>query len=60
MYQRECDWEPYLQIPEDGESPTDLIYARSHAELKGRKERPVSEGLSLREKLNTKDYSNTE
>ena len=41
-------------------SPCNLTYARSHAELAGRPDRPVREGLSLREKLDTKDYWNWE
>jgi hypothetical protein len=39
-------------------SPTNLAYARSHAELAGRKEPPLSEGLSFTEELETKDYWN--
>ena len=41
-------------------SPTHLVFARTHAELAGRKDRPVNEGLSLREKLDTDDYWNWE
>ena len=41
-------------------SPSNLVYARSHAELAGRKDRPLNEGLSLREPLETKDYTNWE
>jgi hypothetical protein len=41
-------------------SPCNLTYARSHAELAGRKDRPVKEGLNLREKLDTDDYWNWE
>ena len=41
-------------------SPCNLTYARSHAELAGRKDPPVNQGLSLRERLDTKDYWNWE
>ena len=41
-------------------SPCNLNFARSHAELAGRKSPSVSTGLSLREKLDTKDYGNWE
>ena len=39
-------------------SPTNLRYARSHAELAGRKSPPLSEGLSFTEELETEDYYN--
>ena len=43
----------------DGDcSPCNLNYARTHAELAQRKDRPVNEGCSFREKLNTKDWTN--
>ena len=41
-------------------SPTNLKYARSHAELSGRKSPSPSEGVSLREPLETEDYWNWE
>ena len=41
-------------------SPSDLVYSRSHAELAGRKPRPVNEGVSFREEMNTRDYYNWE
>jgi len=41
-------------------SPSNLVYARSHADLAGRPERPVKEGLNLREKLDCRDYWNWE
>ena len=37
-------------------SPTNLKYARSHAELAGRKSPPLSEGVSFKEALETEDY----
>jgi hypothetical protein len=40
------------------ESPTNLRYARSHAELAGRKDPALSEGVSFTEKLETRDYYN--
>lgn len=39
-------------------SPNNLRYARSHAELEGRKSPPLSEGCSFREGLETEDYWN--
>lgn len=41
-------------------SPCNLNYARSHAELAGRPDRPVREGLNLREPLVTDDWTNWE
>ena len=41
-------------------SPTNLNQARSHEELAKRKPRPVNEGVSFREELDTKDYWNWE
>jgi hypothetical protein len=41
-------------------SPTNLKYARSHAELAGRKDPPLSAGVSMREPLETEDYTNWE
>lgn len=41
------------------ESPTNLVRARSHEELAGRDELPLKDGVSLREPLYTRDYSNT-
>jgi hypothetical protein len=41
-------------------SPSNLVYARSHADLAGRKPRPITEGLNLREDLITDDYWNWE
>lgn len=39
-------------------SPTNLRYARTHAELAGRKEPPLSAGVSFTEELETEDYYN--
>jgi len=39
-------------------SPTNLRYARTHAELAGRKDPPLSEGVSFTERLETDDYYN--
>ncbi len=39
-------------------SPNDLRFARSHEELAGRRDPPLSDGLSLREALETEDYWN--
>lgn len=47
----------YSDDDDCGRSPTNLVFTRTHAELKQRKPRPVKEGLCLREKLYTKDYS---
>ena len=50
-----------LQDVYDGDcSPCNLNYSRTHEELAQRKDRPVNEGLSFREKLNTKDWTNWE
>lgn len=38
-------------------SPTNLRYARSHSDLKGRKSPPLKDGLSMREPLETEDYA---
>lgn len=39
-------------------SPTNLRYARSHADLAGRNDPPLASGLSLKEPLETEDYYN--
>jgi hypothetical protein len=39
-------------------SPNNLRYARSHADLAGRKDPPLGAGVSLREPLETEDYYN--
>ena len=39
-------------------SPTNLRFARSHKELAGRNDPPLSAGVSLREPLETEDYWN--
>ena len=39
-------------------SPSNLRYARSHEELKGRKSPPLKDGVSMREPLETEDYYN--
>jgi len=36
-------------------SPTNLRYARSHADLAGRGSPPLSAGLSMKERLETRD-----
>ena len=40
------------------ESPTNLRYARSHADLAGRNDPPLTAGVNLREPLETEDYWN--
>lgn len=40
------------------ESPSNLRYARSHAELAGRPSPPLSAGVSFTEELETEDYYN--
>ena len=39
-------------------SPSNLLYARTHAELAGRTDPPLSAGVSFTEKLVTDDYWN--
>ena len=39
-------------------SPTNLRFARSHEELAGRNDPPLSAGVSLREPLESEDYWN--
>lgn len=39
-------------------SPTNLRYARSYAELAGRKSPPLAAGVSFTEELETEDYYN--
>lgn len=39
-------------------SPSNLRYARSHEELSGRRDLPLSSGLSLRETLVADDHEN--
>ena len=51
-------YDPYDFV--HGESPTDLVYSRTHEELRRRKHTGHNTGLHFREKLNCKDYSNTE
>ena len=49
------DFEPkrYYTSPK---SPTNLKYARSHAELAGRKEPSLKQGVSFTEELECEDY----
>jgi hypothetical protein len=57
-------FDPYDDIDPHGRgynsprSPNNLNFARSHEELAGRSDPPLSSGLSLREPLETEDYWN--